>query len=304
MIEATVIALRFVQYGAAVAALGLPLFLIYARGSAEAGRLAAIAAAACLGLAAAALAGVSVQTAMMAGGWSAAVDPTALAYVVQSTGLGQANLARAALALFGAGLLLVGRKAAREHPARLWPAVLALSGAVASFAWSGHGASTEGAVGLVHLASDAAHALAAAVWLGALGGFLFLLARSDKAELDLAAQALARFATIGTVTVGVLVVTGLINTLVLVGADRVGDFLSSTWGRLLIAKLAVFVLMLGLAAHNRFNLTPALAEAEDAGARDLATVRLRRSVGGEALAGSVLLVLVAALGVQMPPGAM
>lgn len=304
MIDATVIALRGVQYAAAVVALGLPLFLIYARGSSAAHRITALAAMACGWLAAAALAAVSVQTAMMAGGWAAALDPTALSYVAQSTGLGRANIARAVLAIVGAALLIAVRKTARERPARLWPAVAALSAAIASFAWSGHGAATEGVAGLAHVISDAAHAVAAAVWLGALGGFLLILSRSEKAELDIAARALVRFATIGTATVIVLVVTGLINTAILVGVDGLSDLVISTWGQLLIVKLVLFLVMLGLAAHNRFALTPALSRAEDTAARDLAAGRLRRSVGLEALAGMALLGMVAALGVQMPPGSM
>lgn len=303
MIEATVIALRAVQYAAAVVALGLPLFHIYARGASETRSLSTLAVPACVLLAAAALAGVAVQTAMMAGDWSASIDPTALAYVVQSTGLGAAGVARSGLAIIGAGLLLVARKSAEGRIASLRPAVLVLSGAVASFAWSGHGAATEGAAGLAHLASDAIHALAAAVWLGALFGFLALLRRSNKA-IEAAARALAGFATIGTATVAALVVTGLTNTVLLVGADGLGELLSSTWGQALVAKLALFAAMLGLAAHNRFNLTPALARAAHAGDRDAAVGRLRRSVGLEALAGMALLALVAVLGVQPPPGTM
>lgn len=304
MIEATVIGLRFVQYGAAVAALGLPLFLIYAPASSQAGRISALAVAAAVCLAVAALSAVSVQTAMMAGGWAAALDPTSLAYVAQSTGVGRANIARAALAIVGAGLLLVTRKSAKDRPARLWPAAAVLGAAVASLAWSGHAAGAEGAVGAAHLASDAVHAAAAAVWLGALAGFLLMLACTEKAETEIVARALADFATIGTITVGVLVATGLINTVIVVGADGLGELVSTAWGQILIAKLILFAAMLALAAHNRFNLTPALSGVEDAGARALAISRLRRSVGLEASAGLALLALVAALGVQMPPGVM
>jgi len=39
----------------------------------------------------------------------------------------------------------------------------------------GHVAATEGSLGWVLLISDVLHVLAAAVWLGALGGFLGLL---------------------------------------------------------------------------------------------------------------------------------
>lgn len=102
-----------------------------------------------------------------------------------------------------------------------------------------------------------------------------------------------------------LVLTGLINAGFLIGIDGVVRVASSTWGLLLLGKLALFILMVGLAAHNRFTLTPALARAIT---RDTATDgpvrRLQLSIGLEMAAGLVLLGLVAAMGVQMPPASM
>jgi putative copper resistance protein D len=79
---------------------------------------------------------------------------------------------------------------------------------------------------------------------------------------------------------------------------------ASTWGVLLSAKLALFGLMLGLAAHNRFTLTPTLAKAVAHGAPASPLRRLRISIGLEMAAGVALLGLVAAMGVRMPPGSM
>ena len=63
--------------------------------------------------------------------------------------------------------------------------------------------------------------------------------------------------------------------------------------------------MLGLAAHNRFTLAPALSCALDSGAGTQVPVRhLRLSVGLEMLAGIALLGVVAVMGVQMPPASM
>ena len=79
---------------------------------------------------------------------------------------------------------------------------------------------------------------------------------------------------------------------------------SSTWGLLLLAKLALFGLMLGLAAHNRFTLTPALADAVASGEPAFSLTRLRISIGVELAAGVALLGLVAAMGVQAPPASL
>ena len=300
-IDLIVIGLRWLQFASAVLALGLPLFQAF--GLSEPGpqptRRATIIAG--LILAVAALSGLLAQTAMMAGGWAAGLEPAALGYVVQSTSLGMAHLVRAGLALVGVAALVMGRGR------RLGEAVgiLALSGAVATFAWSGHGAASDGALGLWQLTADIAHALAACVWIGALAGFCLLLIRPSVPAAAATARSLARFASIGTVAVAVLVITGLINAAFLIGAEGLGVAPGSAWGSLLIAKLALFAVMVGLAAHNRFTLTPALSHAVGVQADTAhALRRLRISIGLEMLAGFVLLGLVAAMGVQMPPASM
>src|SRR3546814_9195933 len=59
----------------------------------------------------------------------------------------------------------------------------------------------------------------------------------------------------------VIAATGLINSQMIVGAENLGRSLASPYGQLLLAKLALFGLMLALAAANRWRLTPALAVA-------------------------------------------
>lgn len=301
LIDLTVVSLRWLQFAAAVLALGLPLFQAF--GLSEPCRQSARRVTGIAGviLAIAALGGLLAQTAMMAGGWAAGFDPAALGYVVQSTSLGMAHVVRAGLAVMGVVALALGRSKRAGQAIT----VSAFAGAVASFAWSGHGAASEGPVGLVHLAADIAHALAAAVWLGALAGFCLLLIRPSTREAGVTARSLAGFASIGTVTVAVLVITGLINAAFLIGAEGLGRITGSTWGLLLIAKLALFAVMVGLAAHNRFTLTPALSHAVGVQADTAhALRRLRISIGLEMLAGFALLGLVAAMGVQMPPASM
>jgi putative copper resistance protein D len=237
---------------------------------------------------------------MMAGGWVPALELAAVGYVIQSTSMGVAHLARAALALTGVALLILGGE---DRRARLG-AVIVFAAATASFAWSGHGASSEGSLGSVHLIADVIHALAAAVWLGALAGFCLMLFGVSRTPPNTLARSLAGFAMVGTAAVGTLVITGLVNTAFLVGADGMTRIASSTWGLLLLAKLALFGLMLGLAAHNRFTLSPALARTAARGEPAAALRCLRISIGVEMAAGVALLGLVAAMGVQMPPASM
>lgn len=299
-IDLTVAVLRWLQFSAAVVALGLPFFRTCALAPCPTRTSRWVTLAAGLVLAVGAAGGLIAQTAMMAGGWAPALDPAAIGYVVQSTGLGMAHIARAGLALVGVAILVIGRDARASR--RI--AVLAFAAAVASFAWSGHGASSQGALGAVHLIADIVHALGAAVWLGALAGFCLMLLQVSRTPPDALARSLADFARVGTAAVVTLVITGLVNTAFLVGADGVTRIFGSTWGVLLSAKLALFGLMLGLAAHNRFTLTPTLAKAVARGAPASPLRRLRISIGLEMAAGVALLGLVAAMGVRMPPGSM
>ena len=298
MIEVWIVALRGVQYVAAAILFGLPAFMLYsARAigplSLRWPRPVLVAAAAVLMLAAPAV--LLAQAVMMAGSVSEAIRPEALTFMMTDMGLGRALVVRmlaAALAL-GAALRL-------RPGARLWR-WLALSGAIvsASFAWTGHGAATQGPGHLIHLASDIAHALAASIWIGALTAFVVLIVRrpSADAETDAAvARSLAGFAGIGAATVSVLVVTGLINSLWLVGLSKAPSLWASPYGVLLSIKLGLFGLMLGLAADNRFRLSPLMAR--DAGR---ALPLLKRSLWCEFALGVVILAVVAVMGILPPP---
>lgn len=299
-IDQTVVVLRWVQFGSAVVALGLPLFQTYASVPASIPSVRRVAMIAGLVLAAAAAFGLLAQTAMMAGGWGA-VDAAAIGYVVQSMSLGTAHIVRAGLALLGTTVLLLG--GGRRSAALVAAALFA--GATASFAWSGHGASSEGSAGWVHLMADIVHALAAAVWLGALAGFSLLLLHRVPDHVQASARALAGFGTLGTAAVAALALSGVVNAAFLVGPDGSRLLTSSAWGQLLVAKLALFLLMVWLAAQNRYSLTPRLERALTEGRDSAGAIqRLRLSIGLELAAGVALLGLVAAMGVQTPPASM
>ena len=136
------------------------------------------------------------------------------------------------------------------------PTLLALPAAVAmaTLAWTGHAAATEGIWGKLHLASDVLHMLAAAIWLGALVRFVSNVARR---ETDIVAE-LSRFAWPGTAIVGVLIVTGVYNMTMIVGFELFQTPILSPYGQLLAAKILLFAAMLGLAAANRWLFTPAV----------------------------------------------
>jgi len=228
------------------------------------------------------------------------VDRVSALMLLTETSVGWALLARlAVLTILGiAALTPVLRRMAGLVLLTFLAAI-----AVASLAWSGHGAATEGPVGMVHLASDIIHLLAAAAWIGALGAFVLIVSRRPQTPeiLNAAHRTLASFATVGAIIVGLIVATGLVNSYLLVGPRNVLRLAESDYGRLLLIKLTLFAIMLGLAAGNRFRLTPALGKAIGRDGTAAAVVRLKRSLWIETCAGILILGLVAWLGTLPPP---
>jgi putative copper resistance protein D len=172
---------------------------------------------------------------------------------------------------------------------------------VGTLAWAGHAAAGTGLAGGVHLASDILHLVAAAAWVGALIPLAVLLraAMTDRQQTSLAIARVAvlRFSTLGIASVGALVGSGLVNTWVLAGS--IPALIGTDYGRLLLAKVALFLVMLLFAAVNRLWLTPRLASSSI----DLADGPLRglgRNTVAEAALGAIVIVVVAVLGTLQP----
>ena len=308
MLEPAVIVLRLMQYAGAMILLGSPLFFIYAlprSGAASAAQTAwarpLLAGAGAL-LAIAALLSLPVHASILAGSIRDGVKPETLVAVITGMDLGKAAICRAGAAGLAALLVLVLKPSLPS-----WILTAALGAvAVASFAWMGHGAATEGPIAPLHLAADIVHSWAAALWLGALTVFvLLLLARPGTAQSVAALhRALRGFSGIGALLVATLVLTGLVNSVVLVGLDQIEGLWTTPYGRLLSLKILLFMAMVGLAAANRYRLTPALGRALEAPAtQGAALAALSRSLVAEAGLGLLVLTLVAWFGTLPPPSA-
>ena len=284
------IGIRFALYADLMLLFGLPLFGLYTPGARDSFTLRrpVMVGFTLLGLVLSALA-LAAMTASMAGVAILDVDRASIWAMVSETPMGKAwSVRMGALALLAASLVGLRR-----------PAVLASLGAVAlgSLAWTGHGAAGEGSGGTVQLIGDLVHLLAAGAWLGALFGLgTMLWVGDDQAATH---RALERFAPVGTVIVAAIVGSGLVNGLYLVGWSNLGRLPFTLYGQLLLLKLALFVAMLGLAAVNRFRLTPALRNAQGQ-AVGSARRALSRSLMVETAAAMAILGLVAWFGTLEP----
>jgi copper resistance protein D len=258
-----------------------------------------------IGLAFAVLSGVAwlFQTAASMSGQpvNQVLSQGVLWIVASQTDFGNDWLARLVFAcvLAGAFVPLFSSTGARS----LWlkaAAVILAAAFVGSLAFAGHAIGGEGVEGIVHPLADVLHLIAASAWVGALVPLALMLAmpEQDAAALAVARSATLRFSTLGITSVATLLVTGLVNSWYLVGS--VNALIGSGYGQLLLIKLALFVIMVGIAAYNWSQLTPRLVQNADPAAARNARRQLRRNAVIEASAGAFIIGIVAVLG-TLPP---
>jgi copper resistance protein D len=221
--------------------------------------------------------------------------------VLTKTGFGATWAARFALVVVISACLPITSQ--RPDALRRWAAAFAAACLVGALGFAGHAGAGDGITGLVHLAADVAHLVTAAAWLGALVPLALLLHAAgqspDQSSMAVARRATQRFSTLGIASVTTLIVTGIVNTWVLAGS--VSALLDTDYGRLVLAKVALFVVMVATAAVNRLVLTPRLLQEFDLKVGWAAMRRLCNNSLIETAIGAIILVIVAVLG-TLPPG--
>lgn len=305
------IGIRFALYVNLMLLFGLPLFGLYALKGAErlhSNVLPLRALTIWLALLATGLSVLSIiaMTASMAGVSLFEVDRASVNMMISETPMGNAWQARMA-ALVGT-LYMAVALGGRNRPTWLVLVLLGAATVLASLAWTGHGAASEGIAGTRHLIADIVHLLASGAWIGALaalGAMLFRpFAMMTDDHLRLTHRALDGFSLVGTVIVALIIASGLVNSYMLVGPAHILTLPLTLYGQLLMAKLALFGAMLVLAAANRFRLTPAFDQAIKENGTMKAITVLRRSLIFEVSAALLILGLVAWLGTLEPPMSM
>lgn len=187
--------------------------------------------------------------------------------------------------------------------ARLWSTssvrsslIVALSGALlVGLSWMGHAASGKGAARTMGLANHAFHVVAAAAWLGGLAQLMRVLRRTNV-SLDYASarSVLEGFSRMGIVAVALIAATGVLNTYL--RSTGLGSLQTTTYGRLLALKVLLFIVLVGIAACNRWvylrqlkaNPNPRLIGA------------LRCSVALELIVGTAVIAIAVILALSSP----
>ncbi|MGO4744230.1 copper homeostasis membrane protein CopD [Serratia quinivorans] len=127
-----------------------------------------------------------------------------------------------------------------------------------SMAFIGHAAMHGGELGALHRFNHALHLLAAGYWFGSLLPLLVCLRylaqpqwRSD------AVTTLIRFSRWGHLAVALVLLTGVINSLIILGRWPLDT--NSPYQRLLLFKTALVALMVMVALANRYAIVPAMS---------------------------------------------
>lgn len=308
MFDLSAYALRFLEYLVLMVLFGVPLFGWYgSRRLALADALAGwpfmgvLLVSAAVGLV---LTGADVvfKTAGIMGMPVADVDRESLGWYLFETSAGRAAMARGALLIAMVCVLGWHRRRGKVESAFPLAATLA-GGALASLAWNGHAAAGEGVAGAVRLVAGFVHLLAAGGWIAAVLMFLGMLLRRKEASgsgrLRSTHDFLHGFSTLGTIFVAALIVSGIAHYGDLT-AWSLSTLVQSTYGNLLLFKLALFGGMLVLGALHRWTLVPRLGRALSSGDPARQVRVLRQSVTAEAALAILILIVVSVLGTLSP----
>jgi len=233
------------------------------------------------------LAVLPAQIAIVTHDWRAPIDPQTLWSFLTLTSGGQAwDILAAGSLLLGLGRWLMPRCHALA-------AVLA-GCSLASLSLTGHAAMTTGLRRALHASIDTVHVLSAGAWLGGLVGFVFVMqAARDVAHRPQAVVALSRFSTLGHGAVALAILSGVANSLLILG-HLPADWRSPYQARLLI-KIGLVAIMSLAAIVNRYVFVPLLRRK-----RREAETALFAGAAFELLLGAVVIALVAAFGTMDP----
>ena len=218
-----------------------------------------------------------VQSAVIASTTGIGATLAAMVTVAHGTQFGHVVLLRFLLLLVAFPLL--GR-----HGWRLAVALLLSGAALAMQGDVGHAGATGGTVGAELLVSEGLHLLAVGAWLGGLLPLFILVGALPPRAAPTTCHS---FTPVGLCSVLLIACTAVVQAWQLIGS--LGALFGTTYGRIALLKLTIFLVLLVLAVINRF----VLADRLHGGERPVTTRLLRTSLAVESGLG-IMVIMVAA----------
>lgn len=217
------------------------------------------------------------------------------AFGVVGTVLSQTHVGHAWSVAFAGALVLLGCAFAASSVARdgvLWLALVAVAAGRAGLGHAADAGFASAALGLHTL-----HVLSASAWSGIVmaGGLAVLPALGASTARGVLIRTAAQVSNVAIFAVGFVIATGVFNAVRGSGGsfDAIAD---STWGRVLLLKIALVVLALVLGGFNRLVAMPELRRA----ASTAAARRFVNVIHLEAIVMIGVLVIAAALARSVP----
>jgi putative copper resistance protein D len=196
-----------------------------------------------------------LEAGRMAGELAGVVDPAMQLLALQSS-------TGAAFAMRLLGLVLIAIGLHRRAPLAL--AIIGAVIAIAAFTLTGHTSDNPWRAAAATLLI--VHLLVAAFWLGALCPLYISTGLEPPA---VTATVIGRFSRLAATVVPTMALAGVALAALLVPAWSV---FSQPYGQLLLAKLALFVVLMGMAALNKWIFGPACAQEDPRAARAFRTM--------------------------------
>ncbi|MCB0877394.1 MAG: copper resistance protein CopC/CopD [Thermoleophilia bacterium] len=172
----------------------------------------------------------------------------------RDTPYGRSMLLRAIVAIVAIGPAVLLRSGVRVPDPARWMLAAVFGGLAASLSITGHAVTTQPT--WLRMPLDMVHVGAAAIWLGGLVQLAYLAPFAGTYVPQL-----ARFSRTAFASVVVILLTGTYATFA--ELDSVGDLLDSTYGRLILGKLVLYLGTMPLAWNNMSAFVPAIRRRPD-----------------------------------------
>lgn len=236
-----------------------------------------------------------VFQAAVAGGTSfwGALDADAIDAVLH-TQTGRALCGRLlAWLLLVAGMLLVARRAMKPRAAEALVVAVGACGLAVTPGLGGHAAAATPE--LLAVVADATHVVAMSVWVGGIAALALLLPAATRVTTaptrsDLLNGAIARFSGVALWAAIAVIASGVVQSVILM--PSLSDLLDTAFGRAILIKAAIVLVLIGFGAAHRFWLMPRLRRTGAGGSAGRAT---RSALRAELGLMAVVLAVAAAL---------